>query len=427
METIFALASAQGRAGVAVIRVSGPQAFAAASALCGDLPAPRQSGLRWIRQTDGIRLDQALVLRFAAGASFTGEPSVEFQTHGSPAVVRAVLAALSDQPGCRLAEPGEFTRRALENDQLDLAQVEGLSDLLEAETEAQRRQALAVFDGGLRRLAEAWRASLIRAMALVEAVIDFADEEVPEDVTPEVRALIAPLITAMQAEADGVPLAERVRDGFEIAILGPPNAGKSTLLNMLAGREAAITSDIAGTTRDVIEVRMDLRGLPVTFLDTAGLRDTQDQIERIGIDRALERARAADLRVVLAPDPAEMPDLTLEPDDIILRPKSDLDPGADISAKTGQGVDMLIDRIAAILENRTARIGTASHARHRAALLRAVDSLGQVGDHLDHGQDYLDLAAEELRHAAHHLDSLIGRVDVEQVLDDIFAQFCLGK
>lgn len=426
MDTIFALASARGRAGVAVIRLSGPQAFAAATALCGALPAPRHSALRWVRGADGQRIDQALILRFAEQASFTGEQVVEFHTHGSPAVIRAVLEALAAQPGCRMADPGEFTRRALENDRLDLAQVEGLSDLIDAETEAQRRQALAVFDGGLRRLAETWRAPLIRAMALIEATIDFADEDVPEDVTPEVRDLLAPLIDQMRAEADGVPLAERLRDGFEVAILGPPNAGKSTLLNTLAGRDAAITSDVAGTTRDVIEVRMDLRGLPVTLIDTAGLRDTDDRIEQLGIDRAMARAKAADLRVVLTGD-ATSPSLDLEPDDIILRPKADIDPQGEISARTGQGIDQLIDRIADVLEARAARIGIASHTRHRTALNRAVDSLTRAGDYLDQGPNALDLAAEELRHAAHHLDSLVGRVDVEAVLDDIFAQFCLGK
>lgn len=426
MDTIFALASARGRAGVAVIRVSGPSALAAATALCGDLPAPRQTGLRWVKGADGTPIDHAMILRFVEGGSFTGEPVVEFHTHGSSAVVRSVLDALSAQPGCRLAEPGEFTRRALENDRLDLAQVEGLSDLIEAETEAQRRQAMAVFDGGLRRLAESWRAPLIRAMALIEAVIDFADEDVPEDVTPEVRSLLEPLAGQIRAEADGVALAERVRDGFDVAILGAPNVGKSTLLNLLAGREAAITSDIAGTTRDVIEVRMELRGLPVTLIDTAGLRDTDDKVERIGIDRALDRARDADLRVVLNADDSVFP-IPLDPDDIVLRPKADIDPKGQISARTGQGVDALIDRIASILEARASRIGIASHARHRAALTRALDSLQQAGKYLDQGQDALDLAAEELRHAAHHLDALIGRVDVEAVLDDIFAQFCLGK
>ncbi|MCE8471849.1 50S ribosome-binding GTPase, partial [Rhodovulum sulfidophilum] len=223
------------------------------------------------------------------GASFTGEDVVEFQCHGSPATVSALLSALGCIDGLRLAEPGEFTRRALENGVLDLAQVEGLGDLLEAETEAQRRQALRVLSGALGAKVDRWREALIRAAALLEATIDFADEDVPVDVTPEVTGLLDEVAASLRSEIDGVSVAERIRDGFEVAIVGPPNAGKSTLLNHLAGREAAITSEHAGTTRDVIEVRMDLDGLPVTFLDTAGLRESADEVETIGIARAVAR------------------------------------------------------------------------------------------------------------------------------------------
>ncbi|MCK4712193.1 MAG: tRNA uridine-5-carboxymethylaminomethyl(34) synthesis GTPase MnmE, partial [Marinosulfonomonas sp.] len=269
MDTIYALATALGKSGVAVIRLSGPLAFSAAKTLAGSLPEPRVAGLRSLCDADGVLLDQALVLTFAQGHSFTGEDVAELHLHGGPATIKAVLQTLGDIDGLRLADPGEFTRRALENGCLDLAQIEGLSDLLEAETEAQRKQALRVFSGALGDKAEGWRTDLIRAAALLEATIDFADEDVPVDVTPEVSMLLDSVMTALAKEAAGVQITERIRDGFEVAIVGAPNVGKSSLLNRLAGRDAAITSEIAGTTRDVIEVRMDLNGLPVTILDTA--------------------------------------------------------------------------------------------------------------------------------------------------------------
>ncbi|WP_420396404.1 tRNA uridine-5-carboxymethylaminomethyl(34) synthesis GTPase MnmE [Nioella sp.] len=427
MDTIFALATAPGKAGVAVIRISGPDAFAVGQALAGSVPAPSEARLRRLRDGQGTHLDDALVLAFQAPHSFTGEDVIELQTHGSPATVKAVLAAISGTGLARMAEPGEFTRRALENDRMDLAQVEGLADLIDAETEAQRVQALRVLSGSLGQLVEGWRENLLRAAALLEVTIDFADEEVPVDVTPEVMALLTPVMDDLRREIAGVDVAERIRDGFEVAILGVPNAGKSTLLNALAGREAAITSDIAGTTRDVIEVRMDLRGLPVTVLDTAGLRDAGDEIERIGIDRARARAEAADLRVFLRSSPDEHPNITLEPDDIVLLGKADLHGTEGISGTTGQGVSTLIDRITDTLSNRAARQATATHARHAEAMKSALGALEAGLIEVKAGPDRTELAAENLRTAIRRLDSLIGRIDVEMVLGEIFSRFCLGK
>jgi tRNA modification GTPase len=427
MDTIFALATAPGKAGVAVIRISGPEAFAVGRALAGSVPAPSEARLRRLSDGQGAHLDDALVLTFQAPHSFTGEDVVEFQVHGSPATIKAVLAAISGTRLARIAEPGEFTRRALENDRMDLAQVEGLADLIDAETEAQRVQALRVLSGSLGHLVEGWRENLLRAAALLEVTIDFADEEVPVDVTPEVVSLLSPVMEDLSREIAGVDVAERIRDGFEVAILGAPNAGKSTLLNALAGREAAITSDIAGTTRDVIEVRMDLRGLPVTVLDTAGLRDAGDEIERIGIDRARSRAEAADLRVFLKSSPDEQPNIGLMPDDIVLLGKADLYEAEGISGTTGQGVSALIDRITETLSNRAARQVTATHARHAEAMRAALGALEAGMDEVKAGPDRTELAAEHLRSAIRRLDSLIGRIDVEMVLGEIFSRFCLGK
>ncbi len=426
-DTIFALASARGKAGVAVFRISGPLAHEAVGRLCS-LPAPRRAGLRRL-VWQGDVLDEALVLRFDAGASFTGEASAELQVHGSLAVVKAVARVLGEMPGLRMAEAGEFTRRALENGRLDLAQVEGLADLIDAETEAQRRQAMRVLSGAIGRRAEGWRKALIRAGALVEATIDFADEDVPVDVTPEVLGLIDVLRAELQREIAGTGAAERVRDGFEVAILGAPNVGKSTLLNALAGREAAITSEIAGTTRDVIEVRMDLAGLAVTVLDTAGLRETEDRVEQIGVARAMERAQAAELRVFLLSHPGEVLMLTPQPGDIVVLGKADLhldEPDA-ISGLTGRGIDALIARIADRLSEMAASAGAMTRERHRVAMLRAFEALESARSQLERPGGAAELVAADLRQAMLALDLLVGRLDVENLLDEIFASFCIGK
>lgn len=428
MDTFVALATPPGKSGVAVLRLSGPQAVAALSRLNKDIPAPRSAVVRVLRTAGGDILDEALVLVFEAGHSFTGEETVEIQCHGSVAVVNAILAELMEMSFIRLAEPGEFTRRALENDRMTLAEVEGLGDLVEAETDAQRQQALRVFSGEFGDVIEGWRQDLIRAAALVEATIDFADEDLPVDVTPEVSSLIEKVIASLSSEISGVKTAERVRAGFEVAIVGAPNVGKSTLLNALAGREAAITSEFAGTTRDIIEVRMDLEGLPVTFLDTAGIRDSDHFVESIGIDLARRRANTADIRVVLTID-GFLPDIEVQPDDIVLKAKGDLSGERMnvVSGKTGLGVSDLVDRVITILKGRTSKIGFATRLRHQQSMSRALGSLSQAAEFLASGEERSDLVAEELRSAVRALDSLIGRIDVENVLDEIFANFCIGK
>jgi len=425
MDTIFALATAHGTAGLAVVRISGPDALDAASRLAGALPEAGRS-LRLLRKRSGEVIDQALVLTFVAGHSFTGEAVAELQLHGSVAVVRAVLQELGTT--LRPALAGEFTRRALENGRLDLAQIEGLADLIAAETEQQRRQAIRIFGGALGNKVDIWRGKLIRAAALIEATIDFADEDVPVDVTPEVSTLLADVLGELDRESAGVKIAERIRDGFEVAIVGAPNVGKSTLLNCLAGREAAITSEFAGTTRDVIEVRLDLDGLAVTLLDTAGLRDSHDAVEQMGIARGVNRAESADVVIHLVL-PGQEPELTVREGDLVVLAKSDLHDvtGLSVSGQTGAGVDALIDAISAILRKRTASVGLAMRERHRQAMQQAVKYLLLAQGKLPESTLQPDLVAEDIRAGIRAIDSLVGRVDVEDILAEIFSSFCIGK
>lgn len=426
MQTIFALATARGKAGVAVIRISGPDAFDVGRKLVGDLPEAGRFVLRNVLSGTGEVLDQGLVLAFKGPASFTGEDIVELQLHGSVAVVRAVEAAIQATGLARLAEAGEFTQRALLNDTLDLTQVEGLGRLIDAETEAQRKVAQASFQGGLSAKAEGWRDTLIRIAALLEVSIDFVDEDVPVDVVPEVLDLLSGLMGDFNAEIAGTVVAERLRDGFEVAILGAPNAGKSTLLNALAGRDVAITSDVAGTTRDVIEARLDINGLPVTFLDTAGLRDTENTVERIGVERAIARAGSADLRILLETDDWEPVDALEESIDFRYLAKSDLNNGVGISGVTGEGIAGLIEDVERVLSDRMSTVRSVITERQRGGIARAVDALLAAKEVLELTGE-LELAAEHTRDALRSLDSVIGRVDVENLLGEIFSRFCIGK
>ncbi len=428
MDTIYALASARGRAGVSVVRLSGDLAQHALSQLC-EIPPPRVAKLRTLIWQGDV-LDQALVLSFPDKNSFTGEPTVELHLHGSNAVIARVLKILSQFQGLRMAEPGEFTRRSLDNGKLDLTQVEGLADLIDADTEAQRKQAVRVLSGAIGQKVEGWRQNLLRAAALIEATIDFADEDVPFDVTPEVHALIDTVLADLHIEAGANTAAERIRDGFEVAILGAPNAGKSTLLNALAGRDAAITSDIAGTTRDVIEVRMDIGGFAVTLLDTAGLRESEDIIENIGVTRALSRAAQADLRIFLLQSPTEVLMTTPLPDDLIVLGKADTaapNGALSVSGITGQGLDILLSKIESILSERTASAGLLIRERQRVAVRTGIAGLTAAKQNLSRAQTQPELVAAELRVALTALEALLGRVDVEMLLGEIFSSFCIGK
>lgn len=427
MDTIFALASARGKAGVAVVRLSGPLSHDVVEKFCR-LPSARHAALRKLVWNDEV-LDEALVLLFEKGASFTGEVSAELHLHGSIAVVSKVLHLLARFENVRLAEAGEFTRRALENGLLDLSQVEGLADLIDAETESQRKQAMRVLSGDLGKRVEEWRGKLIRAAALIEATIDFADEDVPVDVSPEVSSIIADLLSGLGKELNGANAAERIRDGFEVAIVGAPNAGKSTLLNALAGRDAAITSEVAGTTRDVIEVRMDINGLAVTVLDTAGLRESADIVEKKGIQRALERAEKADLRIFLLTEVDESFPLSFQPDDLRVMGKADQHDGKSdaVSGKTGAGIEWLIEEISTRLSHRAASAGLLIRERQRVALEQAIDGLNSAKLRMSRAFEQPELIAADLRLSIRALEKMVGRIDVENLLDEIFSSFCIGK
>ena len=439
-DTIYALSSGHGRAGVAVIRVSGPAAGTVLERMAGGRPAPRTAALRRVRDpSSGEVLDGGLVLWFPAPNSETGEDMAELQVHGGRAVVAGVLAAAGKIQGCRLAEPGEFARRAFENGKLDLTGVEGLADLIDAETAAQRRQALRQADGALAALYGGWRKRLIEAMALLEAAIDFSDEgDVARDAEAMSRAEILTLRDAIARHLDDGHRGELVRDGFQVVLAGAPNSGKSSLLNALARRDVAIVSEEAGTTRDIIEVKLDLEGLPIVVSDTAGIREASGKVEQEGIRRALQRARQADLVVWLVDATAgesAPPDTSMAVVKLVVLSKADLVDAAKlpkfpdaiaVSAKTGQGIDELTRQLAAAAR---ARIGDAeapalTQARHRQRLEQCLASLRAA---LDQPAGATELGAEDLRRAADALRRLTGVVDVEDVLDQIFGRFCIGK
>ena len=425
--TIFALASGRPPAGVAVIRISGPAAAAALEALTGaPRPTPRVLLQRTLRDpANAAVLDRALVVYFARPASATGEDAAELHLHGGAAVVAAVLGVLTRLPDLRLAEPGEFTRRAFDNGKLDLSQVEGLADLIQAQTEAQRVQALEQVRGGLRERVERWSAALLEALAGAEAALDFADEQ--EDVAQTIpgTVLLEDLRREIAAELGAARRGERLRDGLTIAVVGAPNVGKSSIINTLAQRQASIVSEHAGTTRDVIELHLDLEGLPMTLLDTAGLRDAVDPVERIGIERARDRAAAADLVLHIATAPVTHPlgQVVVNKIDKTNEAPGYRDNILFVSAQSGAGMNSLLSWL-----SQWARATLRPHETSYVTRLRQRAALEDVVGALDLALQAEDeLRAEALRAGVHALGRISGRVEVDAVLDLIFARFCIGK
>lgn len=448
-DTIFALSSGHGTAGVAVVRLSGPAAIVALSVLCsGKVPAARRAALRTLSNPEtGGRLDQALVIVFSGPASFTGEDVVELHLHGGRAVVDGVLSALSNVEGLRPAEAGEFSRRAFDNGKLDLTEAEGLNDLIHAQTAAQREQALRQMDGELRTLYDGWRGQLLGYLAHLEADIDFPDEDLPDGVSGAVAPNILNVERAISQHIDESHRGMMVRDGFRIVILGEPNTGKSTLLNALTRADVAIVSDEAGTTRDTIEIPLDLGGFPVRLVDTAGVRDSDGAIEKEGIRRALAKAEDADFRLVLVRAdkwptvPATM-EKWIGKDSLVIATQTDRVTNnqmfhvehmtlecagvVPISAKTGDGLGALIAKIEeVVLERMAPREAPAlTRLRHQQALEATVDHLKRFQQNA--GQDAV-LAAEDVRMAVRSIGSITGRVGVEDMLDIVFSDFCIGK
>ncbi|MFM7084902.1 MAG: tRNA uridine-5-carboxymethylaminomethyl(34) synthesis GTPase MnmE [Hyphomicrobium sp.] len=444
LSTIYALSSAPGRAAVAIVRISGPRAGTILNVMSPSRPKPRFAVVRDLLDPEsGAILDKALVLWMPGPRSFTGEDFAELQIHGGRAVVAAVLDAVGRIPDCRLAEPGEFVRRAFYNGKIDLTEAEGLADLLDAETDAQRQQAVRQARGELSAVIESWRSSIIDGLSLVEASIDFSDEkDVAKDTFDKARSSIQTLQSSLCHYLDDANRGEILRDGFRIVLAGPPNVGKSSLLNVLARKEAALVSEEAGTTRDVIEVHLDIDGFPVILSDTAGLRQTEMRVENAGIQKALEIVREADLILCLI-DPStpqkQIPEdlkpyaerilLVFNKSDLI-KDKADIalpDDGILLSAKSGEGIKDLTKRLGMIVKHRLTNrthIPSLTNARQRTLVLEAQRNLKSF---LENNSYDTELRAEDLRQAAHALGRLTGRIEVEEILDRVFSRFCIGK
>ena len=431
IKTIFALSTAPGKAGLAVVRLSGNESFQVIKRLSGSIPPLRKAVLRKLIY-DSEFIDQAIVICFGAKQSYTGEDMVEFHIHGSSAVLRNLTEVLVSNFGLTAAAPGEFTRRALENEKMDLLQVEGLLDLINSETKQQKRQALRSLTGTNSNKTNKWREKLVSALAHIELMIDFTEEDVPNDTIREISDIVLWLSEVLEKELQSYKSSELVRDGYDVTIIGKPNVGKSSLLNYLAGKEKAIVSEHAGTTRDIIELSIDLEGYQVNFFDTAGIHKTDDLIEQIGITRAIEKASSSHIRIFLLEnnDLEDNLQVKARPNDIICGAKSDIwqHPNRlNISAKTGEGVEELLEEIRKKITQETQLTSILINERHKDIIKCAVSYLNITKRELKRNNLQIEIVAENLRLATVQLDLLIGKINVEDVLGSIFASFCIGK
>ena len=430
-DTVFALSTAPGKAGIAVIRVSGPNSFSVLKMLVKTLPKHRVATLRNLKYQNE-HLDQAIVICFEKGSSFTGEEMVEYHLHGGQAVISGIFEVFTSMGKLRIAKPGEFSRRALENGKLDLLKVEGLSYLLNAETKLQKKQSLNLMSGYLSGKVIEWKSTLIKALSLAEVMIDFSEEDVPSNTVSEIATTIQGLLLTLTEALIGYNSAEIIRNGLEVAIIGKPNVGKSSLLNYLAGSEKAIVSDIPGTTRDILELRLDINGLPVYFYDMAGIRKSSDPIELLGVDLAKKKAEQCALRIFLMNPEDSRSDFDIKGSkkDLILSAKCDIrkkNSFSGISGKTGEGVSEMLERIYQVYKEEPQSDGIIVNERQKQAIINTLECLKSVKKEISRKTARIEIVAEELRSSITEMDVLTGRIDVEQVLDNIFLNFCIGK
>ncbi|MEE2773624.1 MAG: tRNA uridine-5-carboxymethylaminomethyl(34) synthesis GTPase MnmE [Pseudomonadota bacterium] len=430
-DTVFALSTAPGKSGIAVFRVSGPNSFSVLRMVVDTLPKHRVATLRNLRYKNDF-LDQAIVICFEQGSSFTGEEMVELHVHGGHAVIQGILDFFSGKAKLRLAKPGEFTRRALENGKLDLLKVEGLSYLIDSETKMQKKQSLRLLSGSLSSEIEVWKTALIRALSLAEVMIDFSDEDVPSDTISEIRESTNSLVKTLSVTLQGYNSAEIIRNGFQVAIIGKPNVGKSSLLNYLCGKEKAIVSNIPGTTRDILELKLDINGVPVYFYDTAGIRETSDPVEVLGVDLAKKKAEQCALRVFLLNPEDKRSDFDIKgsSNDLLFLSKCDIRKKHSlkgVSGKTGEGVSEMLKKICQVYEKEAPLDGLIVNERHKQAIINTLACLTNVSKELNKTTVRIELVAEELRSSITEMDLLSGRINVERVLDNIFLNFCIGK
>ena len=428
---IYALSTSSGKSSISIIRISGPNAFLIANKFIKKQPEIRKATTTRIIYNK-ILIDIGIVTYYSFKNSYTGEDLVEFNLHGSVAVIKKMLEILSIQKNTRLALPGEFTRRAFENKKLQLSQVEGIYNLIESETESQRKLSLKLLDGDLGKKVKLWKKKLINVLSILDASIDFSEEDLPKSHLLEIQNEIKKLINHFKREIKGSYIAESLTDSFEVALIGKPNVGKSTLLNFLLKRDISIVTNIPGTTRDILEAKLDLKGLPVTFIDTAGLRKSNDKVEKIGIKKTLKKVSTVDLRVFLINKNSDLDSFKQikRKNDLVFISKSDkrkLHNEMGISGVTGEGTDILINKIYDILSKKTLSVGSVVNSRHRLIIKNALSFLNDALLNCNSDFDKIELIAEDIKKTLKELDFLVGTIDVEDILENIFSKFCIGK